>query len=96
MSTSSVTSDLKSASGVICVGRNRLNAVSFLGDGVNAGTLTLYDNATTASGKVIAKVQTRTTDVQNHIIFTFPVYVENGIYAQMVGTGATYVVYYGA
>ena len=95
MASSSIASDLQTTSKPIAVGKNRLNAVSFLGDGVNAGTLILYDNATTAAGKIIAKATTRTTDIQNHIIFTNPVVAENGIYASVTGTGAAYIVYYG-
>lgn len=96
MSISSITSDLKAASASIAIGKNRINAVTFLGDGTNASTLTIYDNASAASGKVVVKVVNRTTDQQNHIIFTNPVVCEKGIYAALGGTGGTYIVYYGA
>lgn len=96
MISSSITSDLKSASASIATGKTRINAVTFLGDGTNASTLTLYDNASAATGKVVAKVVNRTSDQQNHIIFTNPVVCENGIYASLGGTGGTYIVYYGA
>ena len=96
MSTSSITSDLKAASASIATGKNRINAVTFLGDGTNASTLTVYDNASAASGKVVAKVVNRTSDQQNHIIFTNPVVCENGIYASLGGTGGNYIIYFGA
>ena len=96
MSTSSISSGLQTTSKVIATGKNRINAISFLGDGTNPGTLTVYDNPSAASGKVLAKATTKSTDIQNHIIFTFPVVAENGIYAQVTGTGAAYIVYYGA
>jgi len=95
MSSSSLSSDLKVASALIATGRNRINAITFLGDGTNASTLTVYDN-TAGSGKVIAKVVNKTADQQNHVIFTFPVYCENGIYATLAGTGGNYIIYFGA
>lgn len=95
MATSSSTSGLQTTSQLIASGRNRLNAITFLGDGTNASTLTIYDN-TSASGKVLAKLVNRTSDQQNHVIFTFPVYSETGIYASLSGTGGNYIIYYGA
>ena len=95
MSTSSISSGLKSASGLIVTGKNRINAISMLGDGTNVSSITVFDN-TTASGKVIAQVNCRASDQQNHIIFANPVVAELGIYVQLSGTGGTYIVYYGA
>lgn len=95
MSSSSLSSDLKVASALVATGRNRINAITFLGDGTNASTLTIYDN-TSGSGKVIAKLVNKAADQQNHVIFTFPVYCENGIYGALAGTGGNYIVYYGA
>ena len=94
MTTSSLSSGLKAASASIATGRNRINAITFLGDGTNASTLTVYDNASAASGTVLAKVVNRTTDQQNHIIFTNPVLCENGLYASLGGTGGNYIVYF--
>lgn len=96
MATSAVTSDLKSADAVIAVGRNRVNSITLLGDGTNAPTLTLYDNASAASGKVVAKIAGVATSTFLFINFTNPVAVENGIYADVAGTGANYIVTYGA
>lgn len=95
MSSSSLSSDLKVASALVATGRNRINAITFLGDGTNPSTLIVYDN-TSGSGKVIAKLVNKAADQQNHVIFTFPVYCENGIYAALAGTGGNYIVYYGA
>ena len=95
MSTSSANTGLQTTSQLTFNGRNRINAVSLFGDGVNAATLNIYDN-TSASGKVAVKVQVKAADYQNHVIFTQPVYMENGIYNSLTGTGANYIVYYGA
>ena len=94
MATSSISSDLKSASALIATGKSRSNAITFLGDGTNASTLTIYDN-TSGSGKIISKIANRTTDQQNHVIFTNPVMAENGIYCVLGVTGGTYIIYYG-
>lgn len=96
MSTSSISSDLRVVSGSVATGKNRINAITFLGDGTNLSTLTVYDNASTGSGKVLAKVINRTTDQQNHIIFTNPVVAENGIYGALGGTGGNFIIYFGA
>jgi len=94
MSTSSISSDLKAVSALIATGKSRINSITFLGDGTNASQLTIYDN-TTASGKVVAKVNCKATDQQNHVIFTNPVAAENGLYASLGGVGGTYIIYFG-
>lgn len=93
-SPSSRSSDIKSTSALIATGANKINAITFLGDGTNSSTLTIYDG-TSASGKVLAKVVNRPSDQQNHIIYTNPVKCETGIYASLSGTGGTYIVYFG-
>lgn len=95
MTTSSLNTGLQTASTLTYTGRNRINAVSLFGNGTNTATLDIYDN-TTASGKVAVRVQVRSSDYQNHVIFTQPVLMENGIYNSLTGTGATYIVYYAA
>lgn len=95
-STSSISSGQISANTAVAVGKNRLNALSVTGDGTNAGTVTVYDNATSATGKILAQGLTRPSDVQQHIIFTFPVVAENGLYVTVTGTNCKAIVYYGA
>ena len=94
MSTSSLSSGLQTTSTLIATGRNRINAIIFLGDGTNSSTLSIYDN-TSGSGKVSVKLINKATEQQNQVIFTMPVYFENGIYAQLSGTGGNYIIYYG-
>ena len=96
MSTSSFSSGLKNTSSNITSIRSRVNAITLLGDNVNVSTITLYDtNTGTATGNVLARVVARTSDAQNHVIFTEPVFAQDGIYAQLTGTGGNYIVYYG-
>lgn len=91
---SSITLGLQVTSILVAIGKNRINSITLLGDGTNASSITLYDN-TSASGKIVAKVNCKAADQQNHIIFTNPVSVENGIYASLSGTGGNYIIYFG-
>lgn len=91
----SLSSGVQSADGVIFAGRNRVNAITVLTDGTNAATLDLYDNATTNSGTIKVKGKCIGTNLVNHIIFENPVLFENGIYADVTGTGASYIVFFG-
>lgn len=92
---SSRSSGLKTADSVIQTGRNRINAITLLGDGTNAASIIVYDNASTASGVVLAKITARATDRFIHVLFENPVVAEEGIYADVSGTGAEYIIYYG-
>ena len=91
---SSRSSGLKTADAAIAVGRNRINAVTLIG-GSTTSSVILYDNATTASGTVIAKATQPTNLTTTHIIFDNPIIAENGVYADVTGTGAEYIVYFG-
>lgn len=93
--TSSRSSGLKSSSGIIQTGRNRINAVTLITDGTNAATLTVYDNASAGSGLVISKVTASGAQNTTHVIYESPVVAENGIYATVTGTGASYIIFYG-
>lgn len=96
MVNTSITSGLLSASAPIAVGRNKVNSITVLGDGTNAPTLTLYDNATSATGTVLAKIVGVATSTYLFAEYTNPVRADNGIYAAISGTGANYIVTYGA
>ncbi len=92
---SSRSSGLKTADAAIAVGRNRINAITLLGDGTNAASIIVYDNATTNSGTVLAKVTAAAATRLTHIIFENPVVAEDGIYADITGTNAEYIIYFG-
>ena len=92
---SSRSSGLKTADAVIQTGRNRINAITLLGDGTNAASIVVYDNASAASGVVLAKVTALAADRFTHVLFENPVVAENGLYADVSGTGAEYIIYYG-
>ena len=92
---SSRSSGLKTADAVIQTGRNRINAITLLGDGTNAASVIVYDNASAASGVVLAKVTALAATRFTHVLFENPVIAEEGIYADVSGTGAEYIIYYG-
>lgn len=94
MISSSRSSGLKSASALIATGKNRINSIMAVGDGTNAGTLLIYDN-TSAAGTVLAQVAVGSQHHTAYISFPNPIYAENGLYASLSGTGATYVITYG-
>ncbi len=91
---SSRSSGLKTADAVIATGRNRINAITLIG-GSTASSVIVYDNATAASGVVVGKATQATSAVTTHIIFENPVVCEDGIFADVTGTGAEYIIYFG-
>jgi len=92
---SSRSSGLKTTDSAIAVGRNRINAITLIADGTNAASVVVYDNATTTSGTVLGKVTAVSGQGTVHVIFENPVIAENGVYADVTGTGAAYIVYFG-
>ena len=88
-------SSLLSADAAVYARPCRLMGLQVLADGTNAATVQLHDNASAASGTTVAKVvvdATLTTDYA-----TIPpggVVCNNGIYANVTGTGAEFIVYF--
>lgn len=91
---SSISSGVLSTDTLVFTGRNRINAVTVLTDGTNAATVDIRDG-TTVSGTIKITGKCVGASLINHIIFENPVVVENGIYVDLTGTGATCIVYYG-
>lgn len=93
MSTS-ISTGVLDADTLIFNGRNRVNALTVITDGVNAATVDLYDN-TTGTGTIRVKGQCVGASLNNHILFEKPVLFENGIFADVTGTGAKFIVFFG-
>jgi len=91
---SSKSTGVLNADTLISTGRNRINALTVLTDGTNLATVDLYDN-TAGSGTIAVKGMCLGASRINHFVFENPVMVENGIYADVTGTGATFIVFYG-
>lgn len=92
---SSRSSGLNTTDAAIAAGRNRINAITLITDGTNAASVVVYDNASAATGTVLGKVTAAGAQNTMHVIFENPVVAEDGIYADVTGTGAGYIVYFG-
>lgn len=88
-------SGLKSADAAISTISGRLLGLYLIADGTNAATLTVYDNASAASGTVLCKISIPAGQTYNDSHLPGEgVVVNNGIYADVSGTGAQYIVHY--
>ncbi len=87
------TSDVQTADAALRARPCVLGGAILVGDGTNACTLILYDNASAASGVVLTTLRAlgNASVVWNAPAPGIP--CTNGIYADVGGTGATYVVY---
>lgn len=85
----------KTADAAIAARPCLLKSVILEGDGTNACNVTLYDNASAASGTVLAKVLLQASG-PTCIVFDSAGGVEasNGIFADVTGTGAAYIVHF--
>lgn len=91
---SATSSGSKNADGVIYNGPCALVCVNMIGDGTNAATAIIYDNASAASGKIIAKVHVDAGLVYESLVVPFGVVANNGLYLDIGGTGAECFVSY--
>jgi len=88
-------SGLKSADAAISAIGAYLHGVYLISDATNACNVVIYDNASTNSGTVLAKLSIpASTTAPQFITFNNPVSANAGIYADVTGTGANYIVYY--
>lgn len=73
-----------------------LMGAMLVSDGTNAATLTVYDNASAASGLVLAYLTVPASPTETVVQLNLPkeIAAKNGIYASVSGTGAKYVIYY--
>ncbi len=83
------TSDNKTADAVVKAAHGIFGSLILIGDGTNLATAVLYDNASAATGVVVARAATK----ESTQIFG-PVQCANGIYLDIGGTGAAAVVLY--
>jgi hypothetical protein len=94
MSNPATTSGLKSADAAILSMPGRLMGLTVLTDGTNDATVVLYDN-TAASGTELAKLIVKGADLSKELVIAEEGVVCNrGIYADVTGTGAAYIVHF--
>ena len=82
----------KTADFAALAGPGYLTAVQIITDGTNNAKVILYDNASAAAGKVIFEATISGASHFGGRVFVPPVEVYNGIYADVSGTGASYIV----
>lgn len=77
---------------------SRLMGLSLIGDNTNACTVVVYDNATAASGTVLAKLSLPASGFPYIDLGCMPagIVANNGLFADVTGTGAAFIVYYAA
>lgn len=87
------TSGLLTADTAVLARPGRLKHVMLIADGTNAATVIVYDNATAASGNVLAKLSIAATGTHQFVQFDAAgVECNAGIYADVTGTGAAFVI----
>ncbi len=59
-----------------------------------ACSVIIYDNASAASGTVLAKPSGVANGASVDLFFNYPVCANKGIYADVSGSGAAFIVYY--
>ena len=89
----SISTGVLDADTLIFNGRTRVNALTVLTDGTNAATVTLK-NGTTTAGTIKITGKCVGANLINHILFDNPVMFETGLFADVTGTGATFIVYH--
>lgn len=95
MKPSNRSSGLQTADGVIRADKAILAGVHIITNGTADATLILYDNATAATGQEVFKqIVTGTNDSVPYSMPDGGIYCTNGIYADITGTGAEYIVFF--
>ncbi len=95
MSGTNLSSDLLTADTAVLDRRGILTGVNIITDQTNDVTLIIYDNASAASGTVLFKAIVPGTE--DTAYFRMPgegVRCVNGLYADVTGTGAEFVLHY--
>lgn len=77
---------------VVKAGKTYLKSIALTGDGTNQATVVLYDNASSASGTVLAKLKTNAVGMTTEMEYVYPIRAEFGIVATVSGTGAEAIV----
>lgn len=86
-------SGLQTADAAIAARGGFIHAVTVI-PAAAASSVVLYDNATAASGLELAKVAAVANGVSVHYNFAEPICANKGIFADVSGSGAAYIVYY--
>lgn len=94
MSMPSDSSGSITADSVVCARPAVVTSVVVIGDGTNAASVILYDNASAASGKKLVTVSVDAGLVYEQFHADGGVLAANGIYADVTGTGCEAIVHF--
>ena len=79
---------------VVMPRKSMLSGLMVITDNVNTATVTVYDNASTGTGKVLAKASATVTTGANSLAFVTPVRADLGITVVVSGTGSPQAIVY--
>lgn len=89
-----VSSDLKTSDAAILTVAGSLCGVLITTDGANDATARIYDNKSAASGTTLFLGKVNATSHFGGAWFGDGLSFSNGIYVDVTGTGASYIIYY--
>ena len=84
---------LLTADKTVITGKSILTGFLVVTDGTNNATIVIYDN-TSAAGTELAKIVVLGASYFGGGTFEIPIRCTKGIYADITGTGASYIIYY--
>lgn len=88
---------LSAGTTVISTNANTLSGVIVISDSLNPATITVFDNASAASGTILARLTATTNTGANSLALVTPIRAENGLTVQITGSGSpTGIVLYAA
>ena len=88
---------LSAGTTTVAVGANTLSGVIVISDSVNPATITVFDNASAASGTILARLTATTNTGANSLALVTPIRAEAGLTVQITGTGTpTGIILFGA
>lgn len=87
-------SGLKTSDAAVLASPGWFCGVEIVTDGTNAATVIVYDNASAASGTVLFKGTVAGASNFGGATYDIPVRAPNGIYVDVTGTNAAYIIYF--
>jgi len=87
-------SGLETSDAAVVAAKCLFYGVEIITDGTNAASIIVYDNASAASGTEVFKGTVAGANNFGGVTFEHPVEMFNGIFVDVSGTGAAYIVYW--
>jgi len=91
---SSQTSGEQTSDAAIVASGCYLSAIWAITDGTNNAKVIIYDNASAASGTVVGELTIVGASHFGGRDWLYPIVMRNGIYVDVTGTGASYIIEY--